>query len=575
MPRWALAERLATPGCCRGLVRSQREALVAACAAADDVPLLEAALAAAGLEPSHRTLAAAAAAGALVTCRWLLAQPGRLRGPADWPATLRAAAKSGLLPLYQLCRQQCTPDWYQQPTSPGPGPGPGLGPHVALMEALLRDQSLGGGSDLTAMGPGQCAAAFEVCDLVTCQRLSERHGGLRAWALATDWAEEPAPTPAGAGIAGPGAGAGAATGAGGAGKCAGDEDWDDVEAGAGARAGKDGEKDAGDADGGLGCTLRAALRSRTPDWRAKLSWLLSQGSVLKPCHYTAAAARGPRPGPDCPSGGASLERFLWLKERGCPLAWRQDHPALWRAVACGDALAVRWLLREGVRPDQHSLRAAARRAARADHAGALAALKQAGCSLHPKELAEAAACGSGALLWLWGTFHWAMMEPDGLTPAVFTAAAASGSVEAVRWLHERGCGVFGAAAWDAAVRSGSEAMVEALAELGCPMPDDGGPLLIAAAQAEWRLLARLLDAGMPCGPTDRWLFTQCVTCGAPLRTLQALEARLGVERSDWARAEAAAEGRAGVGDGGEGEGERARVLAWVRERRGLRDQHRD
>ncbi|KAG2494828.1 hypothetical protein HYH03_007069 [Edaphochlamys debaryana] len=223
-----------------------------------------------------------------------------------------------------------------------------------------------------------------------------------------------------------------------------------------------------------GC-LAWALSSRTPDWRAKAEWLVSQvpGWQLPTAPPWTLSTLYPQLAGRL-RGAELLERFAWLKAKGRP-PLPGDLYALQQAVRSGDVTAFEWLLAEGVLlppTGEAPSRLLAEEAAQGGHVGVLQALRREGARLEAGKVAETAAWEGHlpVLEWLWSAFEWTR-EQNGLTPAVFAAAAEAGSVECMRWLSLHGCGM-GEAAWTAIVESGCEAAVEALVELGCPQPFD-------------------------------------------------------------------------------------------------------
>ncbi|KXZ55218.1 hypothetical protein GPECTOR_3g360 [Gonium pectorale] len=93
-------------------------------------------------------------------------------------------------------------------------------------------------------------------------------------------------------------------------------------------------------------------------------------------------------------------------------------------------------------------------------------------------------------------------EPVGqlLNPALFAAAAASGSVEVMAWLRQRGC-PWGRGAYSGAAEAGCEAALEWLVEQGCPMEEGGQPYIEACSNGDLATLSCLRRLGVPWGPT--------------------------------------------------------------------------
>ncbi|KAG2486028.1 hypothetical protein HYH03_015236 [Edaphochlamys debaryana] len=257
----------------------------------------------------------------------------------------------------------------------------------------------------------------------------------------------------------------------------------------------------------LQCALHSALRSPTPDWRAKADWLTSLGARPRPFSYHWAR--------EGPSGPQAVERFEWLLARGCD-------PGIPDLHLTGSALEP--AIDEGK-----------------GHERVLPLLQQAGYPLHRNLLLLAAASGGQveALQWVEDNLPEDPAVPYGGWPGrtmpaygscfvfqpyctPFAAAAYSGSVDAMRWLRAGGRGhAMEAVAWVAAVQSGCGAALEVLTELGCPMPTDGSPYAAAIELGEWTLLGRL---GVPLGPDRGAKLMAAALEKAPVATLQWLVA---------------------------------------------------
>ncbi|KXZ48190.1 hypothetical protein GPECTOR_30g286 [Gonium pectorale] len=249
----------------------------------------------------------------------------------------------------------------------------------------------------------------------------------------------------------------------------------------------------------------AAAGSSTVDWAAKVEWLESceHWDFARDTVVSAAAAERP----DAP------HRLSLLLQRGFPV----DNSSARAAAATGNAAAVELLLSAGVVPNG-SVAAAA---AEAGHVQVLSLLRSRGCQLNASAVAVAALRGRKleALIWVGETLGF-----TGWTLDHMTAAAASGSVEAMAWLRGRGC-PWGPPAVMAAAGGGCGAALEWLAERGCPMPADGSPYLAAAAAgdlATLRCLARLGGAGCSWGPAGK-VFLECLEQHRPLAVLRCLE----------------------------------------------------
>ncbi|KXZ49043.1 hypothetical protein GPECTOR_23g13 [Gonium pectorale] len=268
--------------------------------------------------------------------------------------------------------------------------------------------------------------------------------------------------------------------------------------------------------------LSSAASSPTPDWAAKVEWLEALG-----CRPGTTAALYAAELPDC---GEALARLTWLRGRGYPV-----DGAVVAAAACnGNTAALQALLTE-VPVDDNDVNAevawgytAAMDAAAGGHLTALQALHAAGCPMQEYlgALAPLAARAGHlhVLVWLLGP-QWA--EPVVLDEYVFTAAVASGSVELLAWLRQRGCpwgsSAFAAAAeaggvellawlrqrgcpysrhvYTVAAEAGCVAALEWLAEQGCLMEESGQPYAKACANGDMAAARCLRRLGVPWGPT--------------------------------------------------------------------------
>ncbi|KAG2489062.1 hypothetical protein HYH03_012498 [Edaphochlamys debaryana] len=240
---------------------------------------------------------------------------------------------------------------------------------------------------------------------------------------------------------------------------------------------------------------------------------------------------------------AVIERFQWLEENGFG-------PAVPGALSCAifynNVLAFEWLWDRGVRLERATkLSEALKVAAKRGHLEVLQALRRTDWEPTPADVAEPAASGGALEVLQWACQKCGLTPDSGLTSALFSVAASSGSVECVRWLAAAGCGM-GEGAWEAAVRSGCVAAVEALAELGCPRPNhipaclspplpparcphaDGGPYAEALRQGDWPMLPRLRRSGLPLGAPGELprvhLQTLARSAGAPAAVFEWLAA---------------------------------------------------
>ncbi|KXZ45260.1 hypothetical protein GPECTOR_56g356 [Gonium pectorale] len=307
--------------------------------------------------------------------------------------------------------------------------------------------------------------------------------------------------------------------------------------------------------------LRCAASSPTPDWRAKVKWLESQGFPRAPGVFSAVVER-----PD------AMERLVWLEQRG----YKCDHLYTLGAAIGGNA-DVLLLLAERQPEDDDDEDPYSGLASEAAACGHLHVLQ----ALHAAELGFHAGCAAGpaasrghlhVVVWLVETFGLELQQGGEL----FEAAAGSGSVELMAWLRERGC------PWDsravtAAARSGCVAALEWLAERGCPMPDDGLPYVEAGKSADLATVECLRRLGCPWGPPGL-VFSACISGGLPgcpyskgaSGVLPVLSWLLAAGCPvDWPGAAAVAEAECSrvSEDAGHSPSElrdRRRVLAWVR-----------
>ncbi|PNH03433.1 hypothetical protein TSOC_010502 [Tetrabaena socialis] len=163
VPRAEFARRWCATGALRSLARAQRTRLLCLVARSGDVENLEAAVAVVGCALSAEVLKAAASAGRVEACRWLLQRdcPGQAQA-------LEAAAEAGQEALLDLLTYN---DEYLALRLAVPYAA-ARGGHVGLMERLLAAAGLDARSEPAPLG--LLAAAAHGCDLPTLQRL---HGG--------------------------------------------------------------------------------------------------------------------------------------------------------------------------------------------------------------------------------------------------------------------------------------------------------------------------------------------------------------------------------------------------------------
>ncbi|KAG2488661.1 hypothetical protein HYH03_012823 [Edaphochlamys debaryana] len=272
-----------------------------------------------------------------------------------------------------------------------------------------------------------------------------------------------------------------------------------------------------------GMTVAAAAGSPTPDWAAKVAWLLEQGARRHLGVCRAAAFR-----PD-----AVARLTLLVEGMGFPV----DACTLDAAAEEGRADAVRWLLAWGLQPFQRQGIAAAERG----HTEVLRALHGAGCPLPPPAELLRSACASGSV----ETVSWvvATCGAEALHAKrheVFETALQSGSLELVTWLHGRGLGP-GRYPWDDAAEGGCVAVLELQAEWGADAQDPDCPTgdchLTAAARGDLLTLEALRRVGVPLGRTSqekRSLVRGAFSHGAPEPALRWLREAVG--EVDWAPA---------------------------------------
>ncbi len=208
--------------------------------------------------------------------------------------------------------------------------------------------------------------------------------------------------------------------------------------------------------------VAAAAGSCTPDWRAKLEFLvLGRAYPRTPLAYKRAVAQ-----PD------ALERMVWLQRAGFPLTKANGSVnAVHFAALTGGVDALRYLLDNGGVADA----GAASRAASRGNVDALRELHARGCPIPSYALREAAEAGHLLTVsWLADLFTHQQQQQQQqeeeavLTADVFAAAAESGSLELMQWLAARGCPM-DAEAFTAAAHAGSQEQLEWLVEQGCPM----------------------------------------------------------------------------------------------------------
>ncbi|KXZ48840.1 hypothetical protein GPECTOR_25g425 [Gonium pectorale] len=269
--------------------------------------------------------------------------------------------------------------------------------------------------------------------------------------------------------------------------------------------------------------VRIAAGSRTTDWQAKVEWWESQlppdWLYDDPGVCTAAAS--------CPDADI---RLAWLLGRGYPT----EKYALRAVVGSGNTAALELLFRMAAREGNVPLLVeAVEQLGTSDQDPLLSEpaedvcdlevlrwLRQRGCQLNGTEVARSAVRrGQLAVL------AWAAEELGASVQSadLMDAAAASGSVEVMAWLRERGC-PWGLDTFAEAADSGCVAAMEWLAERGCPF-QDGWAYKKAACNRDLAALRCLARLGCPWGTASgaRAVFSSCLDCRCrPLPVLRLL-----------------------------------------------------
>ncbi|KAG2500171.1 hypothetical protein HYH03_001753 [Edaphochlamys debaryana] len=227
----------------------------------------------------------------------------------------------------------------------------------------------------------------------------------------------------------------------------------------------------------LGFAVVAAARSPTPDWEAKLAWLLEQGAPRREDACTEAAR--------LPDGLARMA--LLMDVYGFPCG----RGALQSAASSGRAETVTWLLARRDRIRDPETKDLSMTAARLGHVAVLRALHAAGAEMdEPRHVFRVSVVGGvEAAAWVLDTFGDAALEPCSPAMTPFDVSCQEGRLEVVQWVLERG-GRPGSGTWAAAAASGCVELLEWLVERGygperfCSNPDR----LFAAAAARGDLL---------------------------------------------------------------------------------------
>ncbi|KAG2483570.1 hypothetical protein HYH03_017577 [Edaphochlamys debaryana] len=287
--------------------------------------------------------------------------------------------------------------------------------------------------------------------------------------------------------------------------------------------------------------IQAAAAGPTPDWQAKVTGLRQALGYSPQAGCLAFAVE---------SGNEEAVRFLLSQElQGTP-GGKYDSTMVWPALYQGIDVRLDRMY-EG--PPPHTL-ALLRLVTEAGWLPELYWLER---------LFESALYGGHVEAANWLYEELLAQDPDfGLSTRHFAWGARSGSVLMLAWLQAQGCPL-GPEVWDmqadnkvyvagddmyppqvGAVDSGCEAALEWLAEAGCEMPTDGTPYVTAAYNGDLRTLAVLRRLGMPLGPADGETFEAATKWGAPLPALKQLAGMLAEEAISisWANAKTIVEG---------------------------------
>ncbi|GLC70450.1 hypothetical protein PLESTF_000974800 [Pleodorina starrii] len=255
-----------------------------------------------------------------------------------------------------------------------------------------------------------------------------------------------------------------------------------------------------------GVILAAAASSTTPDWQAKVEWLEGLGYPRKAraCEFAVRAG----------DGDAVEARLQWLHGRGYPL----EAQVADAAVRVGSLAALRFLVEQaGVRPtgdEFHVTDAAAQ-----GHLAVLQYLHASGLPVDARSVAEEAARAGHLPLVAWAVESLGVAPADGAA-SLLDCAAASGNLELMVWLHDRGWAL-GPRAIPNGAESGCEEALEWLVEWGCPFPLDGGAYRMAARNGDLAMLRCLHRLGCPWGPPGK-LLADCILNVVPGAVLQCL-----------------------------------------------------
>ncbi|GLC70162.1 hypothetical protein PLESTF_000932400 [Pleodorina starrii] len=263
----------------------------------------------------------------------------------------------------------------------------------------------------------------------------------------------------------------------------------------------------------------AAAGSTTPDWQAKVEWLEGLGYPRTALACDSALRAG--------DGDAGVARLQWLCGRGYPL----EAEVAEAAVYFGNLAALRFLVEQaGLRPSGYEL--PVMNAAQWGHLTVLQYLHASDLPVNTRLAAEEAARAGHLPLVAWAVEDLGVAPADGAA-SLLDCAAASGNLELMVWLHDRGWAL-GPTAITNGAKSGCEEALEWLVEQGCPFPLDGDAYLEAAHNGDLAMLRCLHRLGCPWGPPGE-LLADCIRNVVSVAVLQCL-LDLGCPEKDWGAA---------------------------------------
>ncbi|GLC36759.1 hypothetical protein PLESTB_000786000 [Pleodorina starrii] len=507
-PHHAFLARWGRPEACHCMPLKQRRELLRLVARSGDVAAMQVAVSAAGCCLLEPVLSAAAAAGHLDMCRWLL-------GRRSWVGkdAVEAAARGGHLAVVRLLLTQLGQNLPPPPPLPlqqlaqfgfAAWAGAAGGGHRALCETLLAD-GIAPNEDapIAAARGGHRDLLHWLLELVLPKlqgapppRLRGfREGLMGAAAFGLDLAS-----------------------------------LQRLRGAVLAAAGDDDARPGGGPPQGDNVAAHEALCSPTPDWRAKALWLRDKGAR-----------------PDAWAGGGGelwegnellrrpydalvrydnaverIELMLQLRNPGEGEGEGDDFDFLFEAAARASNLPlVRFL-------GKHFPGAEGLAVVSAAEAGSLPILRELFAVVEMPRMTwvvcvAAAARGGHLRVLQWLTEPGAArpgaeeeaVQDLGRCPAA-EAAAESGSLEVLRLWAERGFAFGSEEAFRGATRAGNPAVLEWLVARGCPLSSTGEPYLLAALNGDLATLRCLRRLGCPWGPSDGAVFSQAVhlTTGA-------------------------------------------------------------